>query len=39
MSETYRKLITEMLSGVESEKFLRQIWTIVKRHMEKEGKA
>lgn len=38
MSGTYRKLIAEMLSQIESEKFLQQIWTIIKRHIEKEGR-
>lgn len=36
MKEMYRNLIAEMLSQISSEKFLRQIWTIMKRHVERE---
>ena len=36
----YRERIMEMLSQVENVTFLRQIWTIIKRHIEKhEGAA
>lgn len=36
MKEMYRNPISEMLSQISSEKFLRQIWTIMKRHVELE---
>lgn len=36
MKEMYRNLITELLSQISNEKFLRQIWTIMKRHVERE---
>lgn len=39
MKEMYRNLISEMLSQISSEKFLRQIWTIMKRHLERKGGA
>lgn len=39
MKEMYQNLIAEMLSEITNEKFLRQIWTIMKRHMERKGEV
>lgn len=33
----YRKKIVEMVDQIESEKFLNQIRTLLKKHIEKEG--
>lgn len=35
--EQYREKIIEMVEKIENIKFLRQIWTILKKHMEKGG--
>lgn len=37
MKENYRKAILDMLSKIDSELFLQQIWTILTIHMEKRG--
>lgn len=37
ISEVYKKSIFEMLSQINDERFLCQIWTILKRHMERKG--
>lgn len=37
MKEKYRKAILDMLSKIDSELFLQQIWTILTIHMEKRG--
>ncbi len=33
--EKYRRMIVEMIERIESEAFLKQIYTIVKKHIEK----
>lgn len=33
--ENYKKEIIEMMEKVENPRFLRQIWTILKRHIER----
>lgn len=35
--ELYRRKIIEMIKEIENIKFLRQIWTILQKHMEKRG--
>lgn len=35
--ESIRKEIIEMVKKIENQKFLMQIWTILKRHIEKRG--
>ena len=37
MKEKYREFILDMLYKIDSELFLRQIWTILTIHMEKRG--
>lgn len=37
MMEEYRCLIIEMISKIENERFLQQIYTIVLKHMRKAG--
>lgn len=37
MKTEYKNLITEMVNKIEDEKFLRQIYTIVRRHIMKKG--
>lgn len=37
MKEKYRKAILDMLSKIENEHFLQQIWTLLTIHMEKWG--
>lgn len=37
MKEKYRQAILEMLSKIENERFLCQIYTILQIHMEKRG--
>lgn len=39
MKEQYRSSIISMLAQIENERFLRQIWTILNRHMKKCGKS
>lgn len=37
MKEKYRESILDMLSKIENEHFLNQIWTLLAIHMEKRG--
>lgn len=37
-AEWYRKKIVEMVEQIENEKFLNQIYTILKRHVQKRGR-
>ena len=37
MTEEYRQRIYNMVSNIEDEKFLKQIWTILDIHMAKKG--
>lgn len=39
MKDYYRQLIADMLPNIKSERFLCQIYNIVKRHMDREGGA
>lgn len=35
--EFYREQIIEMVKKIENKKFLAQVWTILKKHIEKRG--
>lgn len=39
MKEYYRQIISNMLPNIKSERFLCQIYNIVKRHVDREGDA